>query len=66
MLTCCACAHVRFNAAARRTELQRHDLGVPGLEVIQALVELDPGVAFRRHRHPGEEIIYVLEVARHL
>ncbi len=23
--------------------------------------ELDPGVAFGKHRHPGEEIIYVLE-----
>ena len=45
----------------RRTDLQRHDLGVPGREVIQARVELDPGVAFGRHWHPGDEIIYVLE-----
>ena len=45
----------------RRTDLQRHDLGVPGREVIQVRVELDPGVAFGRHWHPGEEIIYVLE-----
>ena len=45
----------------RRAELQRHDLGVPGREVIQVRVELDPGVRFGRHRHPGEEIIYVLE-----
>ncbi len=45
----------------RRTELQRHDLGVPGREVIQVRVELDPGVAFGKHWHPGEEIIYVLE-----
>jgi quercetin dioxygenase-like cupin family protein len=45
----------------RRTELQRHDLSVPGREVVQARVELDPGVAFGRHWHPGEEIIYVLE-----
>jgi quercetin dioxygenase-like cupin family protein len=45
----------------RRTDLQRHDLGVPGREVIQVRVELDPGVAFGRHSHPGEEIIYVLE-----
>ena len=45
----------------RRTELQRHDLGVPGREVIQVRVEMDPGVTFGRHRHPGEEIIYVLE-----
>jgi quercetin dioxygenase-like cupin family protein len=47
----------------RRTELQRHDLGVPGREVVQVRVELDPGVAFGRHRHPGEEIVYVLEGA---
>jgi quercetin dioxygenase-like cupin family protein len=45
----------------RRTDLQRHDLSVPGREVIQVRVELDPGVAFGRHSHPGEEIIYVLE-----
>ena len=45
----------------RRADLQRHDLGVPGREVIQTRVELDPGVAFGRHRHPGEEIVYVLE-----
>lgn len=45
----------------RRTDLQRHDLGVPGREVVQARVELDPGVGFGRHWHPGEEIVYVLE-----
>jgi quercetin dioxygenase-like cupin family protein len=45
----------------KRTELQRHDLGVPGREVIQVRVELDPGVAFGKHTHPGEEIINVLE-----
>ena len=45
----------------KRTELQRHDLGVRGRELIQVRVELDPGVTFPRHRHPGEEIIYVLD-----
>ncbi len=45
----------------RRTTLQRRDLDVPGREVIQARIELAPGVAFGRHWHPGEEIIYVLE-----
>ena len=45
----------------RRTELQRHDLGASGREVVQVRVEFDPGVAFGRHRHPGEEIAYVLE-----
>lgn len=45
----------------KRTDLQRHDLSAPGREVVQTLVELDPGAAFGRHSHPGEEIIYVLE-----
>jgi quercetin dioxygenase-like cupin family protein len=45
----------------RRADLQRHDLVVPGREVIQVRVELDPGVKFGNHRHPGEEIVYVLE-----
>ena len=44
-----------------RAELQRHDLSVPGREVIQVRVDLDPGVTFPLHSHPGEEIIYVLE-----
>ena len=44
-----------------RTDLQQHDLSVPGREVVQARVELDPGVSFPKHWHPGEEIIYVLE-----
>jgi quercetin dioxygenase-like cupin family protein len=45
----------------KRTELQRHDLSAPGREVIQVRVDLDPGVTFPLHSHPGEEIIYVLE-----
>jgi quercetin dioxygenase-like cupin family protein len=45
----------------KRTELQRHDLSTPGWEVIQARVDFDPAAVFSRHRHPGEEIIYVLE-----
>jgi quercetin dioxygenase-like cupin family protein len=48
-------------SGTKRTDLQRHDLSVPGREVIQARVDLDPGVAFPKHWHPGEEIIYVLE-----
>jgi quercetin dioxygenase-like cupin family protein len=48
-------------SGVKRTELQRHDLGVPGREVVQVRVDLAPGVAFPPHRHPGEEIIYVIE-----
>ena len=44
-----------------RTDLQQHDLSVPGREVIQVRVELAPGVLFPRHTHPGDEIVYVLE-----
>ena len=45
----------------KRTDVQRHDLSVPGREVIQVRVDFAPGVAFGRHSHPGEEIAYVLE-----
>jgi quercetin dioxygenase-like cupin family protein len=44
-----------------RIELQRHDLSTPGREAIQMRIALAPGVTFPDHRHPGEEIIYVLE-----
>jgi len=44
-----------------RTDLQQHDLSIPGREVIQNRVEIDPDAPAIRHWHPGEEIIYVLE-----
>jgi quercetin dioxygenase-like cupin family protein len=44
----------------KRTELQRHDLSVPGREVVQVRVEVDSGVALPMHTHPGEEIVYIL------
>jgi quercetin dioxygenase-like cupin family protein len=50
-------------AGTKRIDLQRHDLSVPGREVVQTIVELDPGVKSSRHTHPGEEIVYVLEGA---
>jgi quercetin dioxygenase-like cupin family protein len=43
-----------------RTDLQRHDLSIPGWEVLQARVDFAPGASFPAHRHPGEEVIYVL------
>jgi quercetin dioxygenase-like cupin family protein len=45
----------------KRTDLQRHDLSVPGREVNQVLVEFAPGVMAAKHSHPGEEIVYVVE-----
>jgi quercetin dioxygenase-like cupin family protein len=43
-----------------RTDLQRHDLSIPGREVVQLRVDFAPGASFPRHTHPGEEIIYVI------
>lgn len=66
MLVVASSAALHSSASAQqqgigRTQLQRHDLSVPGREVIQVRVDLDPGVTFPLHSHPGEEIIYVLE-----
>ncbi len=47
-------------SGVHRTDLQRHDLSIPGWEAIQVRVDIDPGVTAPNHRHPGEEIIYVL------
>ena len=44
-----------------RKDLQRHDLSIPGREVIQVRVDFDPQYVSPRHTHHGEEIIYVLE-----
>ena len=44
-----------------RTNLQRYDLSVPGREMIQSRVDVEPDSPPIRHTHPGEEIIYVLE-----
>ena len=44
-----------------RTSLQRYDLSVPGREIIQSRVDIEPDSPPIRHTHPGEEIIYVLE-----
>jgi quercetin dioxygenase-like cupin family protein len=44
-----------------RTGLQRNDLSVSGWETVQVRIDFDPGAAFGRHSHPGEEVIYVLE-----
>ena len=44
-----------------RTDLQQHDLSVPGREVVQVRVDIVPGVLAANHSHPGEEIAYVIE-----
>jgi len=44
-----------------RTDLQRHDLSAPGREMVQNRVDITPEAPAIRHKHPDEEIIYVLE-----
>jgi quercetin dioxygenase-like cupin family protein len=46
-----------------RTDLQQHDLSVPGREVVQARVDIGPEAPLVKHTHPGEEIIYILEAS---
>jgi quercetin dioxygenase-like cupin family protein len=38
-----------------------HDLSIPGREVVQNRVDIGPEAPAIKHKHPGEEIIYVLE-----
>jgi quercetin dioxygenase-like cupin family protein len=45
----------------KRTDLQQHDLSIPGREVVQNRVDISPEAPAFEHTHPGEEIIYVLE-----
>ena len=47
----------------KRTDLQRHDLSLPGREVMQVRVDFEPGSASPKHTHFGEEIIYVIDGA---
>jgi quercetin dioxygenase-like cupin family protein len=62
----CACglAWTQIQAQApgiKRTDLLQDDLSVPGREVVQVLVEIEPGVVAPNHTHPGEEIVHVIE-----
>jgi quercetin dioxygenase-like cupin family protein len=45
----------------KRTDLMRHDLSVPGREVIQVRVDFPPGLVADKHSHPGEELVYMIE-----
>ncbi len=46
----------------KRTEVLRTDLpGVEGKEAVVFMAEIPPGVVTGKHRHPGNELIYVLE-----
>ena len=45
----------------QRTDLVQSDIIVPGKEVLQVRVDFNPGVVSINHRHPGEEVAFVLE-----
>jgi quercetin dioxygenase-like cupin family protein len=51
----------RAQDGVKRTDLQTHDLSIPGREVVQQMVELQPGTLVGKHTHPGEEVTVVLE-----
>jgi quercetin dioxygenase-like cupin family protein len=44
-----------------RTDLLQESLSTPGRDVVQVRVGFAPGAVAARHRHPGEEVAYVLE-----
>ena len=49
-----------WQTGLKRTDLVRRDLGIEGQEVIQVLVDFDPGVASPKHSHPGVEVAHVI------
>jgi len=51
----------RAQEGVKRTDIQTHDLSIPGREVVQQMVELQPGTVVAKHTHPGEEVSVVLE-----
>ncbi|MBB3317767.1 quercetin dioxygenase-like cupin family protein [Rhizobium sp. BK181] len=45
----------------RRTDLVKEDISISGKEAVQVRVDFDPGAFVVNHRHPGEEVAYVLK-----
>ncbi|MDR6669615.1 cupin domain-containing protein [Rhizobium sp. 1399] len=45
----------------QRTDLVKNDIDLPGHEAVQVRVDIAPGAFAPSHRHPGEEIAYVLQ-----
>lgn len=45
----------------QRTDLVKNDIDIPGHEAVQVRVDIAPGAFAPSHRHPGEEIAYVLQ-----
>jgi quercetin dioxygenase-like cupin family protein len=52
---------LRAQDGITRTDIQTHDLSIPGREVVQQMAELQPGAVVAKHTHPGEEVTVVLE-----
>ena len=48
-----------WQTGIHRTDLLKRDLDVSGREVVQVLVDIDPGVSSPKHSHPGVEIAHV-------
>lgn len=46
--------------SVRRTELQRHAASVPGRLIVQTLFEIPVGLSSGRHKHPGEEVGFLI------
>jgi quercetin dioxygenase-like cupin family protein len=44
----------------KRTELQHEPSSIPGREIVQVLTEIPAGVESGWHKHPGEEVGYIL------
>ena len=59
--TAAFCSSPVSTSYGHRTDLQRQDLSIPGREAVQVRVDVDPGKTAPKHKHPGEEVIYVLE-----
>lgn len=54
-------AHAQQLQGTHRQELSHHAISIPGYEELQVRVDIDPGKTAPNHKHPGEEIIYVIE-----
>ncbi|MGK6323774.1 cupin domain-containing protein [Sphingomonas sp. DT-51] len=58
---CAMAATAQGQQSVKRTDLQRHDLSIVNRETVQARIDIAPGATAPWHRHPGEEVIYVIE-----
>jgi quercetin dioxygenase-like cupin family protein len=54
------CVEAQENGVVR-LNIVKSDLSTHGKEVVQVRVDFGPGVSAPNHRHPGEEVAFVLE-----